>query len=376
MNKIKLLVAPNSFKECANAVDVAAIINRQFDEPEFDLKCLPISDGGDGFLSVCEKNFRLKLIEIDAASFYDDTTLNVPIGIAENGTQLYCESADVIGMKKIPAEKRNPLNLNSEYLGSLFIKLENEFPTISKMILGLGGTATSDLGLGLCVPFGLKLFDKEMEPLPVLPKYFSDAASIKLPERKLAFSIEVIADVNVPLFGKTGTSKTFAKQKGASENEIEILETGVNQIISILKNEHALDFSSQMFGAGGGLLLGLSLISTPQIHFADEFLINNLNLENEVKDSDFIITGEGAFDAQSMMNKGTGIVIHLAQKFEKTVFVICGKDSYNSMHQNQSQIKAFSFQKYFTSQQSAISNYKMGIETACKEIKSYILSHT
>ncbi|MFA4924850.1 MAG: glycerate kinase [Ignavibacteriaceae bacterium] len=375
MSKIKLLIAPNSFKECADAIEIADGIKKHFTEPEFQVKSIPISDGGDGFLEICQSNFLLETVTREIQSFYDESLFQIPIGISINHKKIYLESAEIIGMKKIPLEKRNPLILNSKNLGMLLLELEKEFSSCKKIIFGLGGTATNDLGLGLCIPFGLKLFNKKGVELPVQPKYFADVASIILPEKKFSLSLEVITDVKIPLYGSVGTSKTFAEQKGATKKEIEILEKGVKNIISILRKEHRIDFSSKLIGAGGGLLLGLSLVADPQVIYAEEFLLKDLQLEQEIEKADFIITGEGSFDEQSMMKKGTGILIRLAKKHNKKIFLVCGRFHPVDIFQNIPQTKAFSLGKYFKSKQTSIKNYKIGIEKACGEIKSYILSH-
>ncbi len=375
MNKINLLIAPNSFKECADANEIANSIKKHFTEPEFQVKSIPISDGGDGFLKNCKNNFLLNIVTKDIQSFYDEYYFQVPVGISNDRKKIYLESAEIIGMKKIPLEKRNPSILNSSNLGELLIKLGSEYPEISKIVLGLGGTATNDLGLGLCVPFGLKLIDKKGNQLPVQPKYFAEVTKIHLPERKLSIPLEIVTDVEVPLYDQTGTSRTFAKQKGATEEVIEILEEGILNILSILKCEHGTDFSTKLFGAGGGLLVGLSLIANVSVVFAEEFLLNRLHLEREIIETDFIITGEGSFDEQSLMKKGTGILIRLAQKHKKKIFLICGRVHPDDIIQDIHDVRTYSLEKYFKSKQASIKNYKIGIEKACGEIKSYILSH-
>lgn len=375
MNKIKLLVAPNSFKECAEAVAISKIIKKSFKEPKFRVKCIPISDGGDGFLKICRDNYHLEIVQKEMSSFYDDTSLQVPVGISIDHKIIYLESAEFIGMKKIPSDKRNPSVLNSSNLGELLIELGNEFPEILKIVFGLGGTATNDLGLGLCVPFGLKLLDKDGIELPVQPKYFINVNSIVLPKTKLSIPLEVVTDVEVPLYGITGTSKTFAKQKGATEEEIEILEKGVKNIVSVLKRDQGIDVSSKLIGAGGGLILGLSLIADLKISFAEEFLLKNLKLEEEIRKTDFIITGEGAFDTQSFMKKGTGILINSAKTHQKKIFVICGKSDRSISYTMDGGVRIFSLEKYFPTEEESLKNYKTGIEKACAEIKSYILSH-
>lgn len=375
MNKIKLLVAPNSFKECADAIEIADIIKNQFTEPAYQVISIPISDGGDGFLKICENNFQLKIVTRDVYSFYDENIFQIPIGISKDQKHIYLESAEIIGMKKIPLVKRNPSVLNSNNIGELLNKLSTEFPEIIKIVLGIGGTATNDLGFGLCVPFGLKIYNKDKVELPVQPKYFAEVNSIVLPTKKLSILIEVVIDVEIPLYGKTGTSKTFAKQKGATEEEIEILEKGVLNILSILKLEHGIDFTDKFIGAGGGLILGLSLIADLEICFAEQFLLKELKLEKKISNADFIVTGEGTFDQQSLMKKGTGIIINSAKKYQKKVFVICGK-SYQAVSSSIGRnTLIFPLEKYFSTEKESIKNYKTGIEKACAEIKSYILSH-
>lgn len=375
MDKIKILIAPNSFKECAGADEISKIIEKCFKEPIFHVTSIPISDGGDGFLKICEKNYHLEIVQKEIPSFFDDSFLRVPIGESQNHKIIYLEAADIIGMKKIHLMKRNPLLLNSSNLGELLKKVVSENPPKLKIVFGLGGTATSDLGLGLCVPFGLKLFNKDGDELPVKPQYYGEVNSIILPARKLSVPLEIVTDVEIPLYGETGTTKTFAGQKGANDQEIEILERGVKNVISILKNEHGLDFASRAIGAGGGLVMGLSLLANLEICFAEEFLLKKLKLEEAIRNTDFIITGEGSFDSQSMMKKGTGILINNAKTNQKRAFVICGKADraiFSSIDHN---TLIFPLDKYFSTVPESIKNYKTGIEKACEEIKSYILSH-
>ena len=375
MQQINLLIAPNSFKECADATEIADEIKKHFGREKFKIKSIPISDGGDGFLKICQSNYQLKIVTKEISSFYDERIIQVPVGISEDRKEIYLESAEILGMNKIPREKRNPSLLNSSNLGELLIKIENEFSPSAKIILGLGGTATNDLGLGVCASCGLKLFNSVGTEVPVKPKHFAEVAKIVLPERKLSLELDVVTDVEIPLFGENGTSKTFAKQKGASDDDIENLEKGVKNILSILKNEHGVDFLSELFGAGGGLLLGLSLISDLKVIFANEFLLTNLQLEKEIRGTDYIITGEGSFDQQSMMNKGTGVLTKCAKKYHKKIFVICGKLIDAALFDDYEDLKSISFEKYFKTEELSIKNYKSGIEKACREITSSILSH-
>jgi len=117
----------SSFRKVMDAIEIAKIITENFAEPEFQVKSIPISDGGDGFLNICQNNFHLEIVPREIRSFYDDTFSQVPVGVSIDHKIIYIESAEIIGMKKIPLEKRNPSILNSSNLGELLIKLEKEF---------------------------------------------------------------------------------------------------------------------------------------------------------------------------------------------------------------------------------------------------------
>ncbi|MGE5497817.1 MAG: glycerate kinase, partial [Syntrophothermus sp.] len=231
----------------------------------------------------------------------------------------------------------------------------------SKIILGIGGTGTSDLGLGLCVPFGLRLLDKNGIELEAIPQNYPKVKKIILPGR-LKLKIEVVLDVKVPLFGRNGTSRVFSPQKGASPEDVNLLEKGVKNILRVLKKEHGLDFENTLIGAGGGLTLGLMLISVTKVITSREFLVKKLGLRQKIRRADLVVSGEGKLDYQSYLEKATGIVIEETLRLKKRIIIIAGSHELPAKYKKD--IEVISLMDFYKSRSDSIKNYKTGIEKA------------
>lgn len=375
---MKILVAPNSFKECADSLEVAQIIHRHILslDGKMNVISFPISDGGDGFLNVVRHHFNTSDVKLIISKPHNNKTQRVTVCYTSQGKTLFIESADAVGLKVIPKKHRNPLYLNSFPLGELIKKVSETNLDIQKITIGVGGTAINDLGLGLCSVFGLKLLDANGKNLDVIPANFIYADKIILNNKTIPFRIELILDVEVPLLGEKGTSKVFAPQKGASEEEVEILEKGVLNILRILKDDHNLNFLNKKMGAGGGIGLGLSLLSKTKVKvtFAKEFILKKLELQKSLKECDVVITGEGTFDDQSFMNKATGVVIEQAIQMNKKVFLIAGKIEHSVLHNYDDIVTSIELTKYFETEEEERENYKIAIEKAAEEIHQYLMS--
>ena len=250
----KILLAPNSFKECSISTDVASKLESILRKDDgIEIAKFPISDGGDGFLDVCISNFQLQALKFEVTRPYDNDLFTVRTAYSAESRCLYIESAEVIGLKLIPEEKRNPLLLSTKGLGKLFKLVIESGLNVDKIIVGIGGTGTSDLGLGVCSDFGLKLFDFYGNEVEIIPKNFVAVKEIVWPKIKLPFQLELITDVDNELLGSGGAVRTFARQKGASNSEIETLETGFNKVVNLIVNNKLIKFPFSLSGAGGGL---------------------------------------------------------------------------------------------------------------------------
>ena len=371
----KLLLAPNSFKECSYSTHIADMLEKILEkEVQLNISKFPISDGGDGFLDVCIRNLNLEILTFETIKPYADELFRVKVGYSSIDKILYIESAEVIGLKLIPKNKRHPLLLNTKGLGLLFKSIIESELNVDKVILGIGGTGTSDLGLGCCSVFGLELFDFSDKSLGIYPANYERVNKIKWPYFELPLQIDLITDVDNGLLGPNGASRTFAKQKGATEPEIEILEEGFNKILNLLINKEIIESADELCGAGGGLAAGLQIFLNAKIVTAKEF-INGMLMDriNEFA-PDYVLTGEGAFDDQSLMDKGAKVVIDHCISRNIPVILLCGRIDKDSTNAYGDKIFPIELQSLFENQQDSINNFEKGLELAGKRIINYIFN--
>lgn len=366
---MNILIAPNSFKECSDSVELSDLIYENLKSvTKHNFSKAPISDGGDGFTKVCNYYFRGIPLTYRISKPYRDSYFDCSVIYSEETKKVYIESANVLGLKVIPKEFRNPLFLSSKGLGELIKRFEEELFPIEEIVIGIGGTGTIDMGLGACSVYGFDLFDSEKNKIEVKPENFLKAKSLQWNEETLPFGIKCIVDVDNPLIGKNGANYVFGKQKGADEKSIQILENGFGNILNLLKNKELYDSSEFLSGAGGGIPAGFRLLLDSTNISAKDFILNDLNLHSKIETADLVITGEGSFDSQSLMGKGAGIILNEAAKLGKDVILICGKIEEKLKSLLSKNTKYFKLQSYFTDEIESIKNYKSGIKKACLEI--------
>ncbi|MEE9450366.1 MAG: glycerate kinase, partial [Ignavibacteriaceae bacterium] len=286
----------------------------------------------------------------------------------------YIESADVLGLKVVPAEFRNPLKLSSKGLGELFLKIENDVSSgkisVDKIIVGIGGTATIDMGIGACSALGLKLYDENNKELLPVPKNFNKVEDIEWNNKTFPFQIDLIIDVDNPLLGKTGAATVFGHQKGASESDTIILENGFNNIVNLLQNNNIVSSSNPLFGSGGGIPSLLYILLNAKIRRARDFILNDLYIRNLKGEVDIVITGEGAFDNQSLMGKGAGIILQEFEKYSSKIFLLCGIIRDEVKQKLPDNILPIEISNFFQNNNESILNIESGIRLACIKIKN------
>ncbi len=362
-----ILVAVNSFKETADAVEVSKLFDKYLDKSLFNVIQKPISDGGDGFLQVCNFYFNLELIEYSVVTPFDETFFDCKVGLDRNNKVLYIESAEILGLKRIPHIKRHPLQLSSKGFGDLLELIIEDIEEykyeVDKIVIGIGGTGTMDLGLGMCSYFGLKVFDSYGSELEIIPENFPKVAEIEFEKPHLPFTVEAVLDVNNELFGKEG-GIIFGKQKGASGAELKVIELGWTKIIKTLKNNKLNNTTEDYSGAGGGLTVGLKLLAEIKKKYAFDFISNDFKLNNNLN-IDMVITGEGSFDKQSFMGKGAGSIISFFEKENIPVILCCGKIDRNISETLSMNVFPVELQTYI---EDPINNFEEAIKIACGEI--------
>jgi len=373
VKKNKILIAPNSFKECADSVTIAELITQYLSGlKKKELITKPISDGGDGFLKVCEFYFGGEIINYKISAPYGESKIECPILYCESRKEVYIESAEVLGLKIVPLFYRNPLKLSSKGLGELIWQIEkdvrNKNLTVNKVYFGIGGTATMDMGMGMMSELGLNLLDLDYREIDVIPQNFSLTKRIRYKPFNLSFDLIPIVDVSNSLLGAKGGIRIYGKQKGASEENILIIEKSFNHLINLFENNNLEISTNKLSGAGGGIPAAFQIFYKTSLTYSSEFIKYHLGIDRYIDSIDYLVTGEGAYDDQTDSGKGVSVLIDLFRSDVKLIFLICGSIGNSVLKNLPKYIFPIELRKYFPNQYESIKNYKEGLKKASSQI--------
>lgn len=324
---MRILIAPDKFKGSLSALKVAENIEKGILKvyPEAKIEKVPMADGGEGTVESLVDATGGKIIKTiakdplmrDIESFY---------GILGDAKTAVIEMAAASGLYLLNQEERNPMLTTTYGTGQLIKDALDK--GCRKFIIGIGGSATNDGGIGMAMALGVKFYDKfnheiEFGGKELIKIYSIDDTNID--ERIKECEFVVACDVNNPLIGDKGASRVFGPQKGATKEMIEILDSGLKSYGILLEkkyNKKIIDIPGS--GAAGGLGAGLLAFLNAKLKRGVEIVIETLQLEEKIKQSDIVISGEGKIDYQTAFGKTIAGVAKLCQKYNKPLIVIAG----------------------------------------------------
>ena len=328
---MKIVVALDSFKGSLSAKEACEAVAEGLSQAqnELDILCLPISDGGDGLLDAvydaCVANsFRKERVTVTGP--YGQPTQAMLL--VKEQTSLI-EMAQASGLELVPKSERRTLFASTYGLGqAIDYALQSGCQTFW---IGLGGSATNDMGLGAMQALGCRFFDRDGQLMKAPFKAcdlirLDHIESTELQERLRSTSFIGVADVNNPLLGENGATRVFGPQKGADLTDLEVLETGMRHAAAVLAKHFKVDVSDRPgAGAAGGLGAGLRWFMNASIKGGADTVRNLLKFDEALEGTDWVITGEGRFDAQSLSGKAPLGVIERANRKKISVCVFCGE---------------------------------------------------
>ncbi len=373
---MNILIAPNSFKECADSVEISKILSKRLSTcSDFQVFQKPISDGGDGFLSVIKNIFKTSEFDIIAEDNFN-TPQNYKLLIDKNAETGYLESASIIGLKCFDKKDRKPLILSSAVLGKVIKQISADVQQakykIKTLIIGIGGTATIDFGIGACTQLGLNLFDKKGKELIPIPKNFYQIEKLKLDKIEVPFNIKCIVDVDTELIGEPGAINIYGEQKSATKEDLINIKTGIEKILNLISADKNFILQKKINGAGGGLAAGLNIFLDAEIIRAEDFIINILLKDLNLNEIDAVVTGEGSFDYQSFEGKGAGIILKLFLQKNIPIFLINGSTNLSSTIKLPNKVQIINVVDFFDSKESSIKNYCAGLDKAAEIVLNYL----
>jgi len=308
---MKIVIAPDSFKESLAAVAVAACIENGFREifPSAEYVTLPLADGGEGTVDVLLQGLsgQKHFTEVEGPQGKPVSAMWAILdkSPANPKQTALIEIAAASGLDLLTAEERNPLITSTFGTGQLILAAINQ--GAESIIIGLGGSATNDGGAGIVQALGGRLLTNDGQEIGKGGQALSELASIDLSgvdKRCQDIELIVACDVTNPLCGEQGASHTFGPQKGATKTDVLALDNALSQFATVAQQQDQPDHQhSASYGAAGGTPLGLSLLFNLQIKPGIEMVLDVLQANNVLNGANLVITGEGQMDNQTLQGK-------------------------------------------------------------------------
>ncbi|MCF7559860.1 glycerate kinase [Sabulilitoribacter multivorans] len=327
---MKIALAPDKFKGSLTGIQFCMVVEESLKKvlPNAEIISLPLSDGGDGTIEILEHHLNGKLIKVK---------VNDPLFRLIDASYLYMddietafiEMAVASGMYLLKKEEQNCFHTTTLGTGELIADaIKKGAKTI---ILGIGGSATNDCGIGMATALGYKFEDENGIELTPIGKNLSKIYRIHtngVLENLSKVDFKIACDVTNPLHGENGAAYIYGPQKGASKEEVRQLDEGLKNIARIFKKEFYKDVQDiKGAGAAGGMGAGTAIFLNGKLTSGIDLVKDLIGFDKKIKDADWIISGEGQLDNQTLSGKTIQGVLKSAKKYNIPVAAMCGSVS-------------------------------------------------
>ncbi|WP_149274294.1 glycerate kinase [Pareuzebyella sediminis] len=324
---MKIVIAPDKFKgsltgfEFCDAVEMGlqTVLN------DAEIVKAPLADGGDGTIEVVRH-----YLEAEKATLEVNDPLCRPISASylysETAKIAYIEMAEASGLKLLHDDKRDTMQATSLGTGQLIADALDK--GAQEIILGIGGSATTDGGMGMAAALGFRFLNaqgNELQPIGENLIQVQEIDSSQAHARLKTTTVKVACDVKNPLYGKKGAAFVYAAQKGATKENIITLDEGLKRFARVIKNHYGIDPQKiKGGGAAGGMGAGAHVFLGAELISGIDLIKDLASFDTLIKGADWIITGEGQLDSQTLSGKTIDGVISSARKHKIPVAALCG----------------------------------------------------
>ena len=324
---MKIVIAPDSYKESLSALEVATAIEQGFREiwPDADYVKIPVADGGEGTVEAMVAATAGRLVHVDVTGPLG-SSVQAFYGLSGDARSAFIEMAAASGLALVPVDSRDPLKTTSKGTGELIRHALDA--GVEHIVIGIGGSATNDGGAGMVQALGARLLDAQNNDIAHGGAGLEALARIDISQLDAllaACRIEVACDVTNRLTGKEGASAVFGPQKGATPEVVARLDRALThyaQLISRDLDVNVLELAGG--GAAGGMGAALYAFCGAQLRSGIEIVTDALHLDAWVADADLVVTGEGRIDSQTIHGKVPVGVANVAKRYNKPVIGIAG----------------------------------------------------
>lgn len=325
---MKILIAPNAFKNSLTADKAAEAVNIGLMRSRLSCSavCFPVGDGGDGTAAQLIQHLGGTNIN---AQVQDPLgrLINISFGLIDNGKTAVIELANASGLRLLQPHEYDPLHTTTYGTGQL-VKLALD-QNVNKILLCIGGSATVDGGTGMLCALGAQFCDKNGSQLTGLPQSLHALAGIgrtAIDTRLQHTEFIVLCDVENYLLGANGAAEIFARQKGATENNVLQLEAALTRLRAVAFEETGTDMAAVKHGgAAGGVAAGLHVFLNAKLVNGIDYFLACTGFETALQNTNIVITGEGSIDAQTLQGKAPFGVAKRAKEKSITVVGLAGK---------------------------------------------------
>ncbi|GHZ17015.1 hypothetical protein VCSRO172_0250 [Vibrio cholerae] len=335
---MKVVIAPDSFKESLTAKQVCDAIQAGLARVWHDAKfvAIPVADGGEGTVQSLVDATQGRLVEVKVMG-PQGKRVEAFYGMLGDNQTAVIEMAAASGLHHVPLAQRDPKLTTSFGTGELIRHALDQ--GVTKLIIGLGGSATNDGGVGMLAALGARFTNADGDPIQLTGGGLRELTHIDLQDfdpRLQNCDILVACDVNNPLCGDKGASAVFGPQKGATPEDVQLLDGTLRQFgLLTEKVTGKMVLESAGAGAAGGMGAALLAYTQARLRPGIEIVLETVQLAHQVSDADLVITGEGRIDSQTVHGKTPMGVAKVAKRFDVPVLALCGctGDNYQAVYQ-------------------------------------------
>lgn len=327
---MKFVLAPDKYKgsltgnEFCEAVESG--IKKVF--PKATVVKKPLADGGDGTIEVVRDYLKAHKVIVTVK---DPLSRDIETGylLSSDGRTAFVEMSEASGYKLLKKTEMNCMHTTSLGTGQMILDALEK--GVEHIVLGIGGSATNDAGMGMATALGYRFLDKdgkELEPVGRNLIHVKEIDTENVHEQLANSKIQVACDVNNPLYGKKGAAWVYGPQKGASAEEVEFLDKGLENFAKVLHSTFGVDAQNiPGTGAAGGMGAGAVVFLGAELTSGVDLVMEMANFEEVLHDADWVITGEGQLDDQTLSGKTINGVLQYAKAKGIPVVAFCGSVS-------------------------------------------------
>jgi glycerate kinase len=321
---MKILLAPDKFKGSLTARQVCDAMTEGIllAYPDAEIVALPMADGGEGTAEVLTMATGGQWITVPA---FDplDRPIQASYGISADQQTAFIEMSQASGLRLLHRSELNPLKASTFGTGQLILDAIRR--GVTHLVLGIGGSATNDAGIGMATALGWQFLDAQGETVAPCGGNLEHIARLVPPVLPLSLSVEVACDVTNPFFGPNGAAYVYGPQKGASADDVEKLDQGLRHLAHLILDQFEVDLADiPGAGAAGGLGAGALFFLNATLKEGVKVVMEQTRFAENLPGTDLVLTGEGKIDNQTLQGKLINGIAQEARKFAVPTVALCG----------------------------------------------------